>query len=200
MKNYLKGLLVVKLSLLSFLISYAPKSFISPEMTYNNYMEQREIENGKERNHLFLEALGMKESSNNWKVVNKWGYMGKWQMGRSALRSMGIYNITPYKFRRDPSIFSKIQQEAAIERLVNLNYFQLKRFIDVFSGATIKGVKITPAGILAAAHLGGVHGVEKFLYTQGRYNPHDALGTSILSYIKYFGNYNIYTNGGEVLF
>lgn len=200
MKNYLKGLVIVKLSLLICLVSYAPNSFVDPLLTYNNYIEQKKVDYGKAVNHLFLEALGMRESSNNWKVINSRGYMGKWQIGRAVLRSMGIYNITPNKFRKNPSIFSKEQQEAIVEELINLNYLRLKSLIDKFSGTKIGGVKITTAGILAAAHLGGVYGVKRFLQTHGNYNPHDSLGTSIFNYIKYFSNYNIYTNEGQVLF
>jgi hypothetical protein len=34
---------------------------------------------------MFLDAIGMRESSNRYDVVNKWGYMGKYQFGKELL-------------------------------------------------------------------------------------------------------------------
>ena len=43
------------------------------------------------KNHdAFLEAIGQKESSNNYKAVNKLGYMGKYQFGASTLKTLNI--------------------------------------------------------------------------------------------------------------
>ena len=38
----------------------------------------------------FLEALGRRESTNNYAAVNRFGYMGRYQMGGSALKEAGF--------------------------------------------------------------------------------------------------------------
>lgn len=38
----------------------------------------------------FLEALGERESSNRYVLQNKYGYMGRWQLGMSALQDIGF--------------------------------------------------------------------------------------------------------------
>ena len=40
----------------------------------------------------FLDALGMRESSNNYQAVNEFGYLGRYQMGALALEDIGFKN------------------------------------------------------------------------------------------------------------
>ena len=43
------------------------------------------------KNHdAFLEAMGKRESSNNYRAVNRFGYMGKYQFGKSTLKTLKI--------------------------------------------------------------------------------------------------------------
>ena len=43
------------------------------------------------KNHSkFLEDLGMRESSGNYKAVNQFGYLGKYQFGRKTLNAMDM--------------------------------------------------------------------------------------------------------------
>ena len=41
----------------------------------------------------FREAVGMRESSNRYYIVNTLGYLGKYQFGKSTLRRFGITDI-----------------------------------------------------------------------------------------------------------
>lgn len=50
-------------------------------------------------------------------------------------------------------------------------------------GKTINGVPVTLGGLVAVAHLGGKGGMQKFIQTNGRYNPRDQLGTSLTDYL-----------------
>ena len=38
----------------------------------------------------FLEDIGFRESSGNYKAVNQFGYLGKYQFGRKTLNSLGF--------------------------------------------------------------------------------------------------------------
>ena len=40
----------------------------------------------------FKEALGFKESRGSYTVVNRFGYMGKYQFSKNTLKMIGIYN------------------------------------------------------------------------------------------------------------
>src|SRR5210317_2016572 len=44
---------------------------------------QQELDN-------FLDAIGFRESGNRYDITNKWGYMGKYQFGRSTLKGLGF--------------------------------------------------------------------------------------------------------------
>lgn len=50
-------------------------------------------------------------------------------------------------------------------------------------GKVINGVPVTLGGLVAVAHLGGKGGMQKFIQTNGRYNPSDQLGTSLTDYL-----------------
>ena len=39
---------------------------------------------------LFLDAMGHQESGNRYNVVNRYGYMGKYQFGKSTLKTLKI--------------------------------------------------------------------------------------------------------------
>lgn len=51
-------------------------------------------------------------------------------------------------------------------------------------GKVINGVPVTLGGLVAVGHLGGKGGMNKFVQTNGRYNPKDQLGTSLTDYLS----------------
>ena len=51
----------------------------------------------------FTDAMGNRESSNNYTVVNKFGYMGKYQFGKSTLRTLKI-KVTKEAFLNSPDL------------------------------------------------------------------------------------------------
>jgi len=131
----------------------------------------------------FKEALAFKESQGKYSRVNTLGYMGKYQFGRSTLRSL---HINPNKFLKDP-----ILQEKVFLANVKRNKWHLRKEIKRFSGKRIKGIKITESGILAAAHLGGVGAVKKFLYSYGKKGSSDAYGATVAYYLRKFSDYDL---------
>lgn len=131
----------------------------------------------------FKEALGFKESQGNYTVINDYGYMGKYQFGKSTLKMIGIYN--PEAFITDAEL-----QEKAFNAYTSRNKWILRRDIKRFEGRYMKGVKVTESGILAAAHLAGAGNVKKFLRSGGAIGFEDAYGTSIRYYLKKFSGYD----------
>jgi hypothetical protein len=131
----------------------------------------------------FKEALAFKESRGNYKIVNEYGYMGKYQFGKGTLKLIGIYN--PKLFLNSPEL-----QEAAFYANASRNKWILIRDIARFSGKRINGIEITESGILAAAHLAGPGSVKKYLRSWGANSFSDAFGTTIGYYIKRFAGFD----------
>ena len=129
----------------------------------------------------FLEAIGHRESSNNYSVVNEFGYMGKYQFGKATLKGLGI-DVTKEEFINDHRL-----QEKAMHMLLSHNRKKLKRYIKKYEGQIIHGILITESGILAAAHLAGQGNVRKFL--KNGFVFEDGNGTKMTSYMKQFGGY-----------
>ena len=137
------------------------------------------------KNHdKFLEDLGFRESSGNYRAVNKFGYLGKYQFGRKTLDALGYKNISNRTFLSDPAL-----QEQVMEDLLVHNKKILRRYIKKYEGKVVHGVYITESGILAAAHLAGAGNVRKF-FRKG-YEFRDGNGTKMTSYMKKFSNYEL---------
>ena len=154
-------------------------SIIKPEL------EVTEIKLSVVKNHTkFLDDIGFRESSNNYRAVNQFGYLGKYQFGRKTLNSLGFEDISNREFLENESI-----QEEAIYALLNHNKRILRRQIQKYHGETIHGVYITESGILAAAHLAGAGNVRKF-FRKG-YEFKDGNGTKMTSYMILFSGYKL---------
>ena len=134
----------------------------------------------------FLTAVGFRESGNRYDITNKWGYMGKYQFGKSTLKGLG-FKVTKKEFLSNPQL-----QEEAMMALLLHNKEKLQKYIDVFDGQTINGMLITESGILAAAHLGGQGSVKRY-FKNGKVFR-DGNGTKITSYMKKFSGYDIQLN------
>ncbi|PXY45626.1 peptidoglycan-binding protein LysM [Flavobacterium hydrophilum] len=132
----------------------------------------------------FKEAVAFKESQGKYRKVNSIGYMGKYQFGSQTLRSVGVHNEKA--FLKNPAL-----QEKAFIALLSKNKWILRREIHKYEGKTINGVEITESGILAAAHLGGAGSVKNFFKNKGNRHFRDAYGTSLRSYMKAFGGYDL---------
>ena len=131
----------------------------------------------------FTDAMGNRESSNNYTVVNKFGYMGKYQFGKSTLRTLKI-KVTKEAFLNSPDL-----QEYAMKQNLIYNKNKLQKYIDKYEGQIVNGILITESGILAAAHLGGAGSVKKY-FRSGKIMQ-DGNGVKITSYLKRFGGYKL---------
>lgn len=131
----------------------------------------------------FLDAIGHRESGNRYEIVNSYGYMGRYQFGKTTLRGLG-FNVTTDEFINSPYI-----QEKAMQKLLLHNRKKLRKFIEEYEGEVVHGVLITESGVLAAAHLAGAGNVRKF-FRKG-YEFKDGYGTKMTSYMTQFNGYKL---------
>lgn len=135
----------------------------------------------------FKHALALRESSNNWRQYNPYGYIGKFQFGQAALDITGYGHISFTDFIDNPSIFPEKEQEKAMDSLLQFNAYILEDYINNYEGTFVyDSIPVTKIGLLAASHLAGPGNVIRFLNTKGRYNPKDRLGTSLSDYLETF--------------
>ena len=148
--------------------------------------EERRIQYHEDELNRFLTDIGFRESGNRYDITNTWGYMGKYQFGKSTLKGLG-FNVTRKEFLNNPQL-----QEEAMLALLNHNKEKLQQYIDIYDGKTINGMYVSESGILAAAHLGGQGSVKRY-FKNGKIFS-DANGTKITSYMKQFSGYDIKLN------
>lgn len=135
----------------------------------------------------FLNALFQSEGGGNYKVINKYGYVGKYQFGESALIDLGYYvseGSSPWvKMPNGHEVFkyqwkgtwtgkdgvnsledfrnSPDEQDVAAVAWVRLLCSRAhKAGAEKYEGKVVSGIKITHSGIVGAAHLKGF-GTEK---------------------------------------
>jgi hypothetical protein len=156
-------------------------AYLFPSIAKEDYIEKKIPFTGKYFIG-FKEALAFKESQGKYKKVNTLGYIGKYQFGKETLKTIGIDDST--HFLNNPKL-----QEKAFVTLLSKNKWELRNEIEEYSGKVIDGVLVTESGILAAAHLGGVGSVKKFLKTNGEKKCKDNYGTSVKSYMRQFAGY-----------
>ena len=131
----------------------------------------------------FLFAIGHQESGNRYFVVNRYGYMGKYQFGKSTLRTLKI-KVSKEAFLNSPDL-----QEYAMKQNLLYNKKRLQKYIDKFEGQKINGILITESGILAAAHLGGAGSVKRW-FRKGKIKV-DGNGVPITNYMQMFSGYEL---------
>lgn len=148
-----------------------PKKELKKQIT--SYINSLNIENDYKK---YLIKLAERESNFNPEVINAQGYKGLFQFGDDALKDIGM---TTTDYMSD----WKNQIDAVI-KFTNLNRERLRNTLRGTNGKDVDGTKINEWGLLGAAHLGGVGGVNKFLFKG--YNPADANNTSIKDYLIYF--------------
>ena len=133
----------------------------------------------------FLNAVGFRESSNNYKAINQFGYLGRYQFGRTTLNNLGYKKVSNKEFLSSPQL-----QDKAMNTLLKHNKKILRRQIKKYNNKLVNGVLITESGILAAAHLAGPSNVKKWFRKGLEFQ--DGNGTKMTSYLKQFANYKLY--------
>lgn len=143
------------------------------------------IVNGPATVGSIIQSLTGTESSGNSAAfrtnTNGKSYGGLIQMGDDRLKdyatATGSRPISASQFRNLPAA----QQRAVNEWHIN-DLMQAAQATGAV-GKVINGTPVTLGGLVAVAHLGGKGGMNKFVQTNGRYNPKDQLGTSLSDYL-----------------
>ena len=148
------------------------------------------IETPKKSHSAFLNAIGFQESGNKYDVVNRFGYLGRYQFGKRTLRGLG-FKVSKNEFLENPYL-----QEQAMLKLLQTNKKYLQKYIDQYEGQIVNGVLVTESGLLAAAHLGGAGSVKKWFKT-GKVKK-DGNGVKITSYMTRFGGYELNLNSNDI--
>ncbi|MBE9108258.1 VWA domain-containing protein [Nodosilinea sp. LEGE 07298] len=158
-----------------------------------------------ERNYQSLiDAIGFRESSNNYKAENRAGFIGRYQFGEPALIDAKYYFSdgtsnndwkgawTGKNGATSKQVFldSPIIQDLAFRDWLNvlngyLNSFDLKKF----DGQNFNGIEISISGMLGGAHLVGIGGLRNYLNSGGDFIPKDGNRTPITEYLKLFHDY-----------
>lgn len=133
---------------------------------------------------LFMRRVAVIESGGNHKITNEFGMMGKYQFSPSTVRVLG-FNVSKQEFLQNPHL-----QDTVMLAYMKANHRELEQLIDRYNGKTIRGVKVTRAGILAGAHFAGSQGVRQYLNGAGP-NISDARGTTVAKYMSYFSNFQL---------
>lgn len=155
----------------------------------------------------FMDALAERESSGNYKKINKFGYLGRYQFGEVALEELGYYKRKKRRWGRNNhwdgewsgkhGIYSKKDflynpaiQDVAAKELFIKNWQYIKTAgLHKLIGKNINGIKITKSGLIAGSHLKGLGGLIKFL--KKKEHVQDGLGTNIAEYIDKFKGYQL---------
>lgn len=133
----------------------------------------------------FLFDIGKRESNGKYNIVNQFGYLGKYQFGRSALTAIGLGSISNEKFLSTPEL-----QETAMIMLLRQNKQTLAPYIGKYQSKVIGGVYITESGILAACHM-APQGAIDFLTSNGAKVFKDGNGVAVTRYFEDFSGYKI---------
>ena len=157
-----------------------PLEVITPKIE----IEAPKVEIVVKDHNKFLDDIGFRESSGNYKAVNQYGYLGKYQFGRRTLNALGYEEVSNREFLENHSL----QEEAMYDLLIH-NKRILRRQIEKYHGKTVNGIYITESGLLAAAHLAGPGNVKKFLRKGQEF--HDGNGTKMTEYMVKFSGYKL---------
>lgn len=158
----------------------------------------------------FYKDLGMRESRGNYKAQNRFGYLGKYQMGEQALVEAGYYkkDVKSYKdynndwsgtftgkdgvLSKDDFLNTPAAQENAQTSFQKAQWRYLKASgATQYIGQTVNGIKITPSALLGGAHLCGSSRVYNFLKSNGENDTKDRNGISVSQYMKKFQDYDV---------
>jgi len=184
----MKKLIIMILFLFTFYVASSPSlSIIQNEDIIKRITMKWEYEQEYMR---FINHLGYRESNNDWTITNKINCLGEWQFSYNTLKVLGYKDITPDKFKKDPTIFPRDLQLKVLKELIELNTEYLNPYKN-YIGKIIKGVKITKSGLLGGMHLGGIVCIKLYLTSNGVIDRADLNGTKISDYIKEFGIYNL---------
>lgn len=164
----------------------------------------------------YNDALAMREGGGRSDVVNSYGYMGKYQMGKAALSDLGYVDkrtgqwtgkngaTSQAAFLANPKLQDQANTDFAKQNWSRLNADALyndKNGKPVYAkdlvGKQIGGQTISESGLLGAAHLGGAGSVRSYLRSDGKDVAVDANGVPITNYMTTMGGKDVSNITGQ---
>lgn len=155
----------------------------------------------------FRHALALRESSGDYTLVNTLGFLGAYQFGEGALIDLGFVNDDGKWWDNDFSggwtgkdgIHGRaafLASPDAQDHAANLWFPLLWGYLEAVGaeahvGEKIDGIRISPSGLIAGAHLLGAGAVRDWLASGGSLDLTDAYGTPIAEYIGMFSGYSL---------
>ena len=73
------------------------------ELELQRLEEERIKQYHEDELNRFLNDIGFRESGNRYDITNKWGYMGKYQFGKTTLKGLG-FKVTKQEFLNNPQL------------------------------------------------------------------------------------------------
>ncbi len=135
---------------------------------------------------VFMNCVAEGESGGNLAVINRYGYMGKYQFNRRTLDGIGYSHISDSAFLACEQL-----QDTAMLLLLKYNQRILHNYIDSFDGVVRDSITLTKSGLLAGAHLVGAGGVMSYLNGDSTYRTSDGNGVHVSVYVEQFGSYEL---------
>jgi Ca2+-binding RTX toxin-like protein len=153
----------------------------------------------------FLNALGQRESSGNYTIVNSLNYIGKYQLGEQSLIELGYverdsaptdnsYTWTGKNGIRNTSDFLNTPsvQESAIRELMLVVWQQIRnRDQEFYADQSLNEIDLTSSGMLGGAHLVGSGGLSRLIRSGGSDIVKDGNEVPITDYISLFNGYTL---------
>lgn len=146
------------------------------------------------KEHDFYTKLAKRESSNRKDIVNKYGYMGLYQIGKYALLDTKyIDDKNEWTGKNNINSQEDFLKNAKIQKLAIKEYHKIiwEKYLKnhhKYIGVQIKDITLKKCGIIAGAHLVGQNKIKKFLDSNGEIEFLDGNNISVLEYIKTFNN------------
>lgn len=144
----------------------------------------------------YVNRMSYLESRHNYKVVNRYGYMGRYQFHKKTLKSIGFTKQEIKLFLNTPALQEKAMVVLTTKNKRYMERHDLMKYID----KNIGGVNITLEGMLAGAHLRGASAVRKYLRTGGKVNLKDGNGTTVQKYMREFENIQLDLESSVTIF
>lgn len=134
---------------------------------------------------LFMDRIGRIESGNNYRAVNQFGMLGKYQFNLNTVRLLG------YKVSADQFLHNHELQDSVMYTYMVANYRELEPLIARYDGKIVHGIRVTRAGILAAAHFAGSGGARLYLTSPAQGDMADGNGTTVRQYMSQFSSFQL---------
>ena len=146
--------------------------------------------------YVFMDSMAVRESNNTPTIVNRYGYMGKYQFGPRTLWALG----RQFRVAKDEFLGNVALQDSAMMEYLKDNREIIGDLVIQYNGRWYNGIYITESGLLAGAHLVGPHGLRAYfdpsyrIRRNGRVirpRTRDGNGIKVEEYISQFSGFNL---------